>query len=57
MVEATHKNLLPQKFCHIDTLCDRKMAAEFRKKLQYAHVDTTFTTTYGKLLLEKCWFA
>ena len=33
MVEATHKNWLPQKFCHLDSLLDGKMAAEFRKKL------------------------
>ena len=33
MVEATHENWLPQKFCHLDSLLDGKMAAEFRKKL------------------------
>ena len=33
MVEATHENWLPRKFCHLDSLLDGKMAAEFRKKL------------------------
>ena len=33
VVEATHENLLPRKFCHLDSLLNGKMAAEFRKKL------------------------
>ena len=33
MIEATHQNLTPQKFCHLDSLLDGKMAAEFRQKL------------------------
>ena len=33
MVEATHKNWPPQKFCHLDSLLDGKMTAELRKKL------------------------
>ena len=56
MVEATHKNWPPRNFCHLDSLLDGKMATEFLKK-SYACMDITFTTTYGKLLLEKRWFA
>ena len=33
MVEATHENWPLQKFCHLYSLLDGKMAAEFRKKL------------------------
>ena len=33
MAEATHENWVPQKICHLDSLLDGKMAAEFRKKL------------------------
>ena len=32
MVEATHENWPPQKFCYLDSLLSGKMAAEFRKK-------------------------
>ena len=33
VVEATDENWPPRKFCHLDSLLDGKMAAEFRKKL------------------------
>ena len=33
MIEATHENWPSRKFCHLDSLLNGKMAAEFRKKL------------------------
>ena len=47
-LKATHENLPPRNFCHLDILLDGKMPAEFRKKATlYACVDTMFTTTYS----------
>ena len=59
MVEATHKNLppSPKNFRHLDSLLDGEMAAEFRKKAMHAWIPRLQRHTYGKLLLEKRWFA
>ena len=55
MVEATHENWTPQKFYHLDSLLNGKMAAEFRKKLCVRGYNTynniIWETSVGKMLV------
>ena len=50
MVEATHENFATLTVCSMERWL-------LSSEKSYACVDTTFTMTYGKLLLEKRWFA
>ena len=57
MVEATHKNWPPRKFCHLDSLLDGKMAAEFGKKLcmrgYHVNNDIIWEAAVGETLVSR----